>query len=280
MQRLTQDGRTKGLAAVGGDPRFAYFGVMEGAAKGLLGSLFSIELDTRQQRGLFQGLPMVQGTLISPDGKQIAYSVPQGGSFDIHVGETGAPPDAARKVCSACGSVTRFSQDSRYLLIVPEDKPGTHSELKSSMALLELATGKITASWLADPVETVSATTFAGDWLLITARAPRNDSVSRIYAAKFDTSPIPRSQWAEVKLLPGYSFSLTDPFIYAWQGEKVMGSRFDPKQRRFGELFEVRIPPGGGLTLTSKDRFYIRGSHLVFQHNEDTGSIWLAKLPK
>jgi Tol biopolymer transport system component len=56
---------------------------------------------------------------ISPDGKQIAYTVPEGNSWSILVAGADAAISNARVLCKACDALYEFSPDGRFLLYGP-----------------------------------------------------------------------------------------------------------------------------------------------------------------
>lgn len=179
--------------------------------------------------------------IVSRDGRQIAYSVPEGDSYSIRVGDAGADPGTARVVCKSSGLARRFSPGGRFLLYSPEvqSKPGP-SRRKLTVRLLELASGG-DRPWLEHPTESVLADSFGEDGAWFDVRVGRPDNR---YIVPWREEPVPVSEWLEAPTRradwepapPRNSF-------YIVQDRKLMGAQFDSKTRTFGQPFEVKFPP-------------------------------------
>jgi hypothetical protein len=159
-RRLTQDGRLKYLAAVGGEPRNAYFFASSSIGEGTR-DCNALDLNSGAQALLVPKLDSTVGLAVSRDGRQIAYSVPEGDSYSIRVGDAGADPSTARQLCRSCGLVRRFSPDGRFLLYSPEVQPKPNG-LKRTIRLREVASGN-DRPWMEHPTESVTTAGFDED---------------------------------------------------------------------------------------------------------------------
>jgi hypothetical protein len=132
--------------------------------------------------------------IVSRDGRQIAYSVPEGDSYSIRVGDAGADPGTARVVCKSSGLARRFSPAGRFLLYSPkvQSKPGP-SRRKLTVRLLELASGG-DRLWLEHPTESVLADSFGEDGAWFDVRVGRPDNR---YIVPWREEPVPVSEWLE-----------------------------------------------------------------------------------
>ena len=101
--------------------------------------------------------------------------------------------------------------------------------------------------------------------------------MSRRYLLPWRTTPVPRAEWAEIKL-PGTSqINRALPFAYLQDGDRFTGMRFDG--RRFGEPFPLRFAPGS-VTIGKDDHWWVRGPGIAFVHVEAQRSVWLMKAPE
>jgi Tol biopolymer transport system component len=97
-RRLTQDGRDKQGAFVAGEARSAYFWAGDFSGSNITQSLYALDLESGQQTLLISRLDYNYSTFaaVSLDGRQIAYSVPEGDSYSIRLADVGADPSTAR----------------------------------------------------------------------------------------------------------------------------------------------------------------------------------------
>jgi serine/threonine protein kinase len=147
-RRLTQDARSKSLRwYTGGDPGSAYFSVLTGLAP----NIYAVDPETWKQTFVGAGLHLSD---ISPDGRQVAYSVPEGDSYTIRVGDAGAGLAESRVLCKACGLANTFSPDGRFLFHDGGAKVKDDPKRKSTVRLLEVASGK-DRLWLEHPTDSV-----------------------------------------------------------------------------------------------------------------------------
>jgi len=276
-RRLTHDGRYKVMAHVGGEPRMAYFYTWDFSGPKLPRNVYALDLDSLAQTLVTRndGAPEV---IVSRDGRQIAYSVPEGDSYSIRVGDAGADPGTARVVCKSCGLPRRFSPDGRFLLYSPEvqSKPGP-STRKLTVRLLELASGG-DRPWLEHPTESVLADSFGEDgaWFDVGVGRPDNR-----YIVPWREEAVPVSEWLEAPTRSAdWEPAPSRNSFYIVQDRKLMGAQFDSKTRTFGQAFEVKFPPGSAVQWKPDDPWLIRGPGLVFTRQEPHASVWLMKLPE
>lgn len=121
VRRLTHDGRHKEFEEYsGGHPRSAYFSL---ETDNYRLNYYAVDLNSGKQTLVVSSLPLgLRHLRISPDGRQVAYSVAEGDSYSIRVIGDGADLVEARVLCKACGSVYGFSPDGRFLLYDPGAK--------------------------------------------------------------------------------------------------------------------------------------------------------------
>jgi hypothetical protein len=77
-----------------------------------------------------------------------------------------------------------------------------------------------------------------------------------------------------------WNYSPTAPFVYAFVKSGLVAIRFDPKQRRFGEPFPVRMPAGTDILPHPGELWSLRGPGMTFSRQESKGSVWLMKVPQ
>src|SRR5262249_32310615 len=110
-RRLTRDGRDKTRWSAGGTPGSRYFLLDDPQRRSVDG--YALDLWSGSQKLLVGAVPYTTTFVVSLDGRQVAYSIPEGGSYSIAVGEAGGGPTAARLLCKGCGKAARFSADGR-----------------------------------------------------------------------------------------------------------------------------------------------------------------------
>jgi hypothetical protein len=284
-RRLTQDGRTKSLWwYLAGDPGSAYFSVSTGTAQ----SAYALDLATWKQAFVAEGLRL---SAISPDGRQVAYAVPEGDSYSIRVGDAGAALAEARVLCKACGGAEGFSPDGRFLFYNPEAKvmSKADSETKLTVRLLDVTSGK-DRPWLEHPTDSVVVGRTLGQdsrWLWIMLSPPGSPWSRRRFLVPWrGEEPVPQAEWIKTPLpegtasFPPWRVSPTGNFFYLFEGSKLMAVRFDPKTASFGAPQEVKFAPGSEVTLKADDDWSVRAPGLVFSRSEGGSSVWLMKLPR
>jgi hypothetical protein len=275
-RRLTQDGRYKILAFVAGEARNAYFWAIDFSGSKVSQDLYSLGLESGQQTLMIPGLDSGAFAAVSRDGRQIAYSVPEGDSYTIRLVEAGADPSTARVLCKSCGVPRRFSPDGRFLLYSPERQPRL-SNRKWTVRLMELASGK-DRPWVEHPTESIWVNSFGedGGWLAISLVTPGSAHFSKHYLVPWREEPVPVAEWVEGAVSADqWEFSPSSNFLYFPRNSKMMGVRFDAKTRTFGEPFDTKAAewkPG--------DIWQITDPGLVYTRQESHASVWLMKLPE
>ncbi len=272
-RRLTNDGRYKMMADVGGEPRMAYFYTWNFGGPTLPRNLYALDLGSSAQTLVAR----IDEVVVSRDGRQIAYAVPEGDSYSIRVGDAGADPDA-RVVCKSCGLPRRFSPDGRFLLYSPQvQSKHDPTKRKLTVRLLELASGR-DRPWLEHPTESVFADSFGEDGAWFDVGVGRRD---KRYIVPWREEPIPVSEWLESPTRsPDWEPAPSRNFFYFVQDRKLMGTQFDSNTRTFSQPFEVKFPAGSPVEWKPDDAWAIRGPGLVFTRQEPHGSVWLMKLPE
>jgi serine/threonine protein kinase len=278
VQRLTRDGRDKDLAIWSGDPGSAYFSVSD---------LYAVDLDTGKQTLVSTSTP----SAISLDGHQVAYSVADGNSYSIRVGGAGGGWIDARVLCKKCGRAYRFSPDGRFLLYDPKARSDGRYGGKSTIRLLDLASGK-DRPWLEHPTDSaVLASVFgkSSGWLGVGLSPPEASQVLDWYVIPWREDPVPLSEWIRTPLPKSlinttdapWRVSPTGNFFYFFEDSKLMTVRADPERGSFSEPQEVKFMPGSAVMLKPDDDWTVRGPGLVFSREETaSSSVWLMKLPR
>jgi Tol biopolymer transport system component len=276
-RRLTQDGRYKTVAFTAGEARNAYFWADDYSGSKTTESLYALDLESGQQTLLISRLDYPPFAAVSRDGRQIAYSVPEGDSYSIRLADAGADPSTARVVCKSCGVLRRFSPDGRFLLYSPERQRDFFSNQKGTVRLMDLASGK-DRPWLEHPTESVLAYSFGDDgaWLAISLYPLGSVHASKHYLVPWRKEPVPVAEWVEAPVsAERWEYSPSSGFLYSLRDSKFIGVRFDAKTRKFGEPFDTKAAdwkPG--------DFWQISGPGLVYSRRETRGSVWLMKLPE
>jgi tRNA A-37 threonylcarbamoyl transferase component Bud32 len=283
-RRLTQDGRRKRLFwELTGDPGSAYFGVFAGAAF----SIYGVDLDSWKQALVMAGFPAGMRGDISPDGRQVAYSVAEGGSYSIRVGDAGATTAEARVLCKACGMAEGFSRDGRFLFHAPEVTDKYDYKTKLTVRILEVVSGK-DRPWLEHPTDSVMVGRALGRdsrWLSLLLFPTGSPGPMRRYLVPWREEPVPQAEWTKIPLPDGpggdppWRVAPPGNFFYLFEGSKLMAVRFDAKTAAFGEHREVKFIPGSAVTLKPDDDWTVRAPGLVFSRDESSSSVWLMKLP-
>jgi serine/threonine protein kinase len=281
-QKLDQDVRAKALYFPGGDPGNAYYYVANSERDKI--DHYALDLNSRTQTLVSAGLSQFAHFAISPDGRHIAYSYPDGDSYSISVGEVGVSYAQARLLCKDCGRAQWFSPDGRFLFYHPELRVKPDPKRKLTVRLLEVSSGK-DRPWAEDPTNSVSVHETIGNglqWIRLTLRLP-GAQASQDYMVRWREEQIPQSEVTQKKVpeVPGQRrFSPTGDFYYV-DGQKFMLRRFDAQKGDFGDAHEVEFLRDSAVTLKPSEQFAVRSRGLVFAHSEPaTSSLWLMKLPR
>jgi eukaryotic-like serine/threonine-protein kinase len=292
VRRITRDGREKNLLWYPrGAPESAYFSIREETSL----SVYGVDLNSGKQTLVAALTPSAENLSISPDGRQIAYSVPENDSYSIRVSDVGANQAAARVLCKACGLVQGFSPDGRFLFYHPEAKVKYDPKRKLSTGLLELASGK-ERPWLEHATDSVLAgVSFGPDsrWLTILLVPPGSPSSIQRYFFRWTEQPLPQSDWHKIPwdattTAARWRVSPAGNFFYLFQGSKLVALRFHPESFSFSEPEEVKFVPGSDVKPQPVEaandvglpQWTVRGPGLVFSHDDDVMSVWLMKLPR
>ena len=100
VQRLTQDGRNKRFAwFLGGNPGSVYFSVVDIEGRIPTLNYYALDLGSGKQTPVTAGLRLSDTLDISPNGRQVAYSIGEGDSYSIRV--VTQAPIRQRRVSSA-----------------------------------------------------------------------------------------------------------------------------------------------------------------------------------
>jgi len=282
-RRLTHDGREKDLVYGTGDPGRAYFSVPAGAL-----SVYAVDLENWKQALVIAGPPSSMILAISPDGRQVAYSVPEGNSYSIRIGDVGASSAEGHVLCKACGTVQGFSRDGRFLFHDPEQKLKDDPKTKFTVHLLEVASG-IDRPWAEHPTDSVfTGDTFGQDsgWLWLTLSPPGSPGSTQRYLVLWREAAVPQPEWIKIPPPDGtgsrpWRASPTGNFLYTFEGSKLMTARLDPRTASFSEPHEVQFMPDSTLAPKPDDEWTVRGPGLVFSSQQGTSSsVWLMKLPR
>ena len=278
-RRLTKDGRYKVTVEVGGDPASAYFDVSRRAG---YREYFAIDPATARQTPLMH-LPSEIDPRFSRDARQVAYNERKGNRYSIRLGDASGDLAAARVLCDGCGRALDFSSDGRFLFYSPEQAPERDHEIKTTIRLMDVATGK-DRPWLEHPVDSLTKAAPFGDgrtWVLVEVRQDPKAKSSRFYLVPWREVPAPVSEWLPITI-PNESAPLnygTGSYdLSFFEGDKLMLVRFDPSTKQvsapvlmkfFDSVVPQRWPP-----------LAHRGGAVVFCKAESRSSVWLMKLPE
>ena len=291
VRRLTQDERYKEFSwDLAGDPSSAYFGVIGIGHRSSWVSYYALDPDSGKQTLVIAGLPLTSRLRsISPDGRQVAYSVPEGDSYSVRVLDAGAGLAEARVLCKACGTVHGFSPDGRFLFYDPDAKVKDDPKRRRTIQLLEVASGKA-KPWLEHPIDSVQIGGPAGKgsgWLWIAQYPPGSPGPRRRYLVPWRDEPVPQREWIRIPLPDGtgsdppWRASSMGNFFCFFEGSKLMAVRFNPEKGSFSEPDEVKFVPGSGMMPNSDDDDWtLRGPGLVFSYHQRSFSVWLMNLPR
>jgi eukaryotic-like serine/threonine-protein kinase len=206
-RRLTKDLRFKRLYLLGGDPFSVYFGAPDEHSPAIGFTFYSLNLDSGKERLVDSGTPQSTHLVISSDGRQVAYSVPEGNSYSIRVGDVGAGEAEARVICKRCGLAWGFSPDGRFLFHSPEysseDKLNQDPKRKFTVRLLELASGQ-DRPWVEHPTDSAivgNAVSQASAWVMIGLRPPGSTGSWREFLVPWREEPVPQSVLTNVRLI-------------------------------------------------------------------------------
>jgi serine/threonine protein kinase len=281
VRRLTHDGRDKSLLYLRGATGSAYF-----SARDHPRSVYGVDLESGKQTLVTTWPTLAANLVFSFDGRQVAYSIPEGDSYSIRVGDASADPQEARVLCKTCGMVRGFSPDGRFLFYQPEVKVKGEPKGKLTVRLLEVASGK-DKPWLEHPTDSVLVAALGHDsgWLELRLTPPGSQSPAGSYLVRWTEEPVPQSKWVRIPWDdgPGIARSRVAPsgnFFCLFQGSKLMAVRFNPQMATFSEPQEVKLAPGGAVTPELSDVWTLRDQGLVFSREEEIMSVWLMKLPR
>jgi hypothetical protein len=289
-RRLTRDGRLKLRMGIRGDFGSVYFVVEDPGSRSFAYNVYGLELESDKQTLVIPSLALGTVAVVSADGRQIAYSIPEGDAYSIRIGEPGAGVGAAHVLCKGCGFATLFSGDGRFLMYQPEVTVKRDPRRKYTVRLLEVATGK-DRPWLEHQSDSILHMGIFGEdhgWVMIGVAPPGSqDQYLITHMVPWRDQPVPPSEWipvnlaTETNLLRWDHFHWCDSiFLYFFQGPKFMAKRFDPRARGSGEPFEVKFAPGSQVVPKPDDGWEVRGPGLVLTRPETTSSVWLMKLPQ
>lgn len=300
-RRLTQDTRAKSLSdslthGGAGDSHLVYLWLTSETRGGLTLGGYTLDLESGRQSRVTT-LPSL-GALwtVSRDGRQIAYSLPDGDAFSIRVGDAGNPSDSARLLCRACGAASGFSPDGNFLLYDPGRPVRSDPDRKASIHLLDVRSGT-DKPWLEDPTDSLELQDFVGEkneWVLVSARPPKTPLASaRGYLVPWREQPVPRSEWIALPAAAPPSrisqttgggaalkFSAAGNLLYFFQGPELQVMKFNPQTKQFSAPAQVKFFPGSQPVPRSDDAWTLRGPGIVFQRGETKSSVWLMKLPQ
>jgi eukaryotic-like serine/threonine-protein kinase len=275
-QKLTKDLRYKDLVYLGGDPHSVYFRLPENVAT----SYYALNLDSGKQSLLANGIAS-PWLVVSSDGRQIAYNIPDGDSYSIRLGRVGTGEEEARVLCKRCGRAYRFSPDGRFLFYSPEATVKA-SKRKRTLRLLELASGQ-DRPWVEHPTDSVRVSDTVGQdsgWVLVQLSPPGTEKSERNYLVPWSEEPVPQSVWTNTGNEDAKVFWKGAPglnFLYRFEGSKLLAARIGVKG--ISEPGDVVLRPGSPVTFKPDDDWVVRGPGLVFSRERLVSSVWLMELP-
>jgi len=119
-----------------------------------------------------------------------------------------------------------------------------------------------------------------GEWVVVSATTPGpRGSATRTFLVPWRNDPVPRADWIEVAG-ENLKFSPASHLVYFFDGPRLMTMRFDPKTKRIGAPYQVRLVPGSQPVLKPDDDWVVRGPGIVFSPTDIKGSVWLLKMAK
>ena len=108
-RRLTQDGRVKMIrTAIGGDFGSVHFLLGDYSSQASAHNVYALDLESAKQTLLIPAVALDTAPRVSTDGRQIAYSVPEGDAYSTRIGEPGAGAGPARVLCKAAATSVSF----------------------------------------------------------------------------------------------------------------------------------------------------------------------------
>jgi serine/threonine protein kinase len=286
-RRLTKDGRNKRLYSPGGYPGAGYFWVLHTDSLISGWDYFTLDLESGKQTFAGAGPSLPRSVAVSPDGWRVAYSVPEGDSYSIQVGDLGSGTAAAGVVCKACGQVQQFSPDGRSLFYSPKASVKPDPLRKSSVRLLDLPSGR-DRPWAEHPTDSVSVvSTFGEDsqWLVVGLIPSGSQGPGRSYVVPWTNEAVSQRVLTKIPLPDGnageWRVSPARNFAYRFEGSTMMAARFNPRTASFDEPHQVKFVPGSQVTLKPGDDWAVRRQGLIFSRVEYVNSaVWLMKLPR
>jgi len=261
LRRLNQDLRYRFPWPTGGDLGKAYYWIEYLARRTFPANGYELDLESGKERLVVRGMPSPWTAQVSPDGRRIAYSVLEGNSFSIRIGDAGAGPASARLLCKDCGLAMGFSADVKFLFYRAEATVHRDKNRKYTVRLLDVASGKSKA-WLEHPSDSIlTLSTFGEDakWVAFKTRTVGVDGPGAWNVVPWREEAVPPSEWIDVKLpfdhvVPAPSAN----FFHFFQDGKMVVVRVDPKTRRTSAPAEVRFLPGSPITLRADDALQLR----------------------
>jgi Tol biopolymer transport system component len=290
VRRLTYDRREKQMSeGTAGDPANSYFGMSVTQNHIDQWRLYAINLATGKQTLAFS-LPLASRDFtISPDGRQIAYSMPEGNSFSIRIADVDASTSNTRVLCAGCGVPYQFSPDGHFLLYEPGVRLNDDPARRRTIRLLEVSTGK-DKPWIENQSDSIRIATECGaisDSVVLTATTAGTTGPGRGYLVPWKQEAVPRSQWIEMPSadktgdVARWRASPSGDFFYAFRGPKLMVVSFDRRKRAFSDPREILAPAASQTTPKPGDYIMARAPGLVFSREEASNSgVWLMKLPR
>jgi serine/threonine protein kinase/Tol biopolymer transport system component len=287
VRRLTKDERYKELVwGFRGQSGIAYFKTQERVRE----ALYALDLPSGKQSFVLNVPTGAKDVAVSPDGRQVAYSMAEGDLYSIRIGNVGANAAGERTLCKSSGEIVNgFSPDGRFLFYTLGSKVKDGGKTKLATHLIDVASGK-DKPWLEHPTDSaLFGDRFGADsnWVWIGLQKPGSTSVLRYFVMPWKEEEAPQAEWTPLPF-PGiagrvrsFRVSPAGNYFYLFEGSKLMAVRFDPQTRTFGAHQEVRFPPGSEISLKPDDAWTVTGPGLVFSHaGTNNSTVWLMKLPK
>jgi Tol biopolymer transport system component len=254
--------------------RLAYVSTRYGQGQAGFGGIYSIVV-REFASGREAAIPVLATPLLSPDGRRMAYA--KGGIYITSVASLDQIGDP-QLACADCGRPCGFSPDGSKLI----------HRTAGGLGLLDLTTGEKMS--LVEARSTITEARISPDhrWIVFQETAA---GVSRIWLARFGTSPIPRSEWHPLTDGSGwddrprwspdsnllYFLSDRDGFRCIW------AQRLDSVTKHpAGSPFAVYHSHESRCSLLSVNPVYagleVARDMLVFVNGQTAGNVWLAHL--
>ncbi|MGA2591229.1 MAG: protein kinase [Bryobacteraceae bacterium] len=250
------------------------------------------DLATGRETQLVQDVRVAGGTgpSISPDGSFVIYYAPNktANEYDLYsISTAGGQP---RLVCRSCGQPKGFSSDGTRLLTQLGDSAGGRSKI----ALVELATGKVTVA-LDDPQHTLWNAFYSWDdkWVVFLVQTDQTGLTFRVYIAPVENfAPAGPDRWIQLtsgeyhddkpQLSPDgnilYFTSNRDGFICMW------ALRLDPKTKHpVSASFPIQHFHGtqriyAGLSNPADIELSVSKDKVITNLDEFHSDIWMMEL--